>query len=178
MYLIQLVSYKLYIMDLWTTVGLNCTSPLTQFFSTVNTTVLHDLRLVESGDAEPLIQRNHIYGMATVSYTWIDLQLCRGLTPLILVLFNGQLYFFIYAHAKSPKLCPTLCNTIDCPQDSTGKNTRGDCHALHQGIFPTQGSNLHLLCLLHWQAGSLPLVPPGKPFFIYLYMYINAQRKT
>ena len=30
--------------------------------------------------------------------------------------------------------------------------------------LPTQGSNLCLLCLLHWQAGSLPLVPPGKPF--------------
>ena len=28
-------------------------------------------------------------------------------------------------------------------------------HALLQGIFPTQGSNLHLLCLLHWQAYSL-----------------------
>ena len=24
----------------------------------------------------------------------------------------------------------------------------------------TQGLNLHLLCLLHWQAGSLPLTPP------------------
>ena len=28
---------------------------------------------------------------------------------------------------------------------------------------PPGGSNLHLLCLLHWQAGSLPLMPPGKP---------------
>ena len=28
-----------------------------------------------------------------------------------------------------------------------------------QEVFPTQGSNLHLLYLLHWQAGSLPLVP-------------------
>ena len=37
------------------------------------------------------------------------------------------------------------------------------CHALLQGIFLTQGSNLHLLCLLHWETGSLPLVPPGKP---------------
>ena len=27
----------------------------------------------------------------------------------------------------------------------------------------TQGSNPHLLCLLHWQAGSLPPAPPGKP---------------
>ena len=25
------------------------------------------------------------------------------------------------------------------------------CHFLLQGIFPTQGSNLHLLLLLHWQ---------------------------
>ena len=29
-----------------------------------------------------------------------------------------------------------------------------DCHFLLQGIFLTQGSNL---CLLHWQADSLPL---------------------
>ena len=32
-----------------------------------------------------------------------------------------------------------------------------------QGISLTQGSNLRLLCLLHWQVDSLPLVPPGKP---------------
>ena len=32
------------------------------------------------------------------------------------------------------------------------------------GIFSIQGSNPHLLCLLHWQVGSLPLGPPGKPF--------------
>ena len=37
------------------------------------------------------------------------------------------------------------------------------CHFLLQGIFLTQGSNLHLLCLLHWQADSLPLESPGKP---------------
>jgi len=36
------------------------------------------------------------------------------------------------------------------------------CHALLQGIFPTQGQILHLLHLLHWQADSLPLAPPGK----------------
>ena len=28
---------------------------------------------------------------------------------------------------------------------------RGSCHALLQGIFPGQGSNLRLLCLLHWR---------------------------
>ena len=51
-----------------------------------------------------------------------------------------------------------------CPWDSPGKNTGVGCHSLLQGIFPTQGSNTHLLCLLHWQAGSLPLASPGKPF--------------
>ena len=44
-----------------------------------------------------------------------------------------------------------------------GKSTGVGCHALLRGIFPTQGSNPSLLCLLHRQAGSLPLVPPGKP---------------
>ena len=34
---------------------------------------------------------------------------------------------------------------------------------LLQGIFPTQGLNLHLLCLLHWQADSLPLNHLGSP---------------
>ena len=28
------------------------------------------------------------------------------------------------------------------------------CHALLQGIFLTQGLNLHLLVLLHWRDGS------------------------
>ena len=35
------------------------------------------------------------------------------------------------------------------------------CHALLQEIFPTQISNLHVVCLLHWQANSLLLVPAG-----------------
>ena len=38
------------------------------------------------------------------------------------------------------------------------------CHVFLQRIFPTQGSNLSLLRLMHWQAGSLPLVPAGKPY--------------
>ena len=33
--------------------------------------------------------------------------------------------------------------------DSPGQNTGVGCHALLQGIFPAQGSNLHLLGLLH-----------------------------
>ena len=47
----------------------------------------------------------------------------------------------------------------------SGKNTGEPCHALLQGIFQTQGFNPCLLHLLQWQAGSLLLVPPGKPVF-------------
>ena len=40
------------------------------------------------------------------------------------------------------------------PWDSPGKDTGVGCHVLLQGILPTQGMNLHLLCLLHWQGCS------------------------
>ena len=47
---------------------------------------------------------------------------------------------------------PTLCNPMDCSLpgssvhgDSPGKDTGVGCHALLQGIFPTQGSNPGLL---------------------------------
>ena len=50
------------------------------------------------------------------------------------------------------QLCPSLCNPMDCGPsgssvdgDSPGKNTGVGCHALLQGIFPTQGSNPGLL---------------------------------
>ena len=51
-----------------------------------------------------------------------------------------------------------------CPWDSPGKNTGVGRHVLLQGTFPTQGLSPCLLCLLHWQVGSSPLVPPGKPY--------------
>ena len=50
-----------------------------------------------------------------------------------------------------------------CPWDSPDKHTEVGCHTLLEGIFLTQGSNPDLLHLLHWQAGSLSLAPPGKP---------------
>ena len=56
----------------------------------------------------------------------------------------------------------SICDPMDCSPpgsfvwNSAGKNTVVGCHALLQGISRTQGSNLHLFCLLHWQMGSLP----------------------
>ena len=42
-----------------------------------------------------------------------------------------------------------------CPWDFSDKNTGVDCHFLLQGIFLTQGSNLHVLRLLYWQTEFL-----------------------
>ena len=43
----------------------------------------------------------------------------------------------------------TVARHVLCPWDFLGKNTGVGCCFLLQGIFPTQGSNLCLLCLLH-----------------------------
>ena len=56
-------------------------------------------------------------------------------------------YICVFNHSVT-----SLCNPMDCSLpgssvhgDSPGKNTGVGCHALLQGIFPTQGSNLGLL---------------------------------
>ena len=61
--------------------------------------------------------------------------------------------------------CPTLCDRMDWSppgfsvhEDSPGKNTRVDCHARFQRIFPTQGSNPGITL----QVVSLSSEPAGK----------------
>ena len=77
---------------------------------------------------------------------------------------------YAWACAKSLQSCPTLRPYVLkparllCPQDSPGKNTWVGCHVLLQGIFLTQGLDPCFLHLLHWQLGSLPLVPPGNNY--------------
>ena len=63
------------------------------------------------------------------------------------------------------QLCETLW-TVACqaPLSMGFSRHEVDCHALIQGIFLAQGLNPCLLCLPNWQAGSLPLAPPEKPF--------------
>ena len=54
-----------------------------------------------------------------------------------------------------------------CLWNFPSKNTGVSCHFLLQGIFPNQGLKLRLLCLLHWQAVSLPLCHLGSPHWLY-----------
>ena len=65
------------------------------------------------------------------------------------------------------QLCPTLCDPMDCSPpgssahgDSPGKNIGVGCHALFQGIFPTQESN------------------PGLPHCKQILYHLSHQRST
>ena len=87
--------------------------------------------------------------------------------------------------AKLLQLCPTLCDPLDCSPpgssvygDSLGKNIGVSCYALLQGIFLMQGSNLCLSILLHWQVGSLELLPPGKPTDLHIYVKMQLSLCT
>ena len=65
--------------------------------------------------------------------------------------------------------CPTLCYPMEstrplCPWGFPCKNIQVGCHFLLQGIFLTQGSNSHLLHLLHGKRDSLQLSHQRSPY--------------
>ena len=86
-------------------------------------------------------------------FWWWHVSLYRG--PLCMLICFNRIWLFENLRIKPARFF--------YPRDSSGKSIGVGFHALLQGIFPTQGSNLSLLCLLHWQVGSLPQAPPGKP---------------
>ena len=72
-------------------------------------------------------------------------------------------------HAKSLQLCLTLCDPMDCSPPGSSVHGILQARILEWVAMPTsRGSsgpkrlNPGLLSLLHWQAISLPLAPPGK----------------
>ena len=76
--------------------------------------------------------------------------------------------------AKSLQSCLTLCDPTDYSPPCSSVHGILQARILEWVTMPsargsfqprdqTHISNLRLLSLLHWQAGSLPLVPPGKP---------------
>ena len=99
---------------------------------------------------------------------------------------------FVYwtlVRAQSLQSCPTLCNPVDCSTSGSSvhgifpaKNTGVGCHALFQGIFPTQGLNQHLLHVLHWRWILYPLSYwenpvtelPGKPWLLNSWLYFSS----
>ena len=84
--------------------------------------------------------------------------------------------------AKLLQSCLTLCNPMD--YSPSGSSVHGILQArmlewvampFSRGIFPMQGLNSCLLHLFHWQVGSLPLAPPGKPGQV---IYLGLTPKT
>ena len=76
-------------------------------------------------------------------------------------------------HVKSLQSCLTVRlyrlqpARLFCPWGFSGQESWSGFPCPPLGDLPTQGSNLGFLFLPHWQAGSLPLVPPGKLEFSY-----------
>ena len=70
----------------------------------------------------------------------------------------------------SDSATPWTAARLLCPWDSSGKNTGVGCHALLQGIFATQGSNLGLLhcrqILYHWAIREAPIAPIAPSRFL------------
>ena len=89
-----------------------------------------------------------------VKLPWWDLSLCHSVTVCSILGIHCVVKELV------TRLCPTLCNPMDCSppgssvygKNSLGKNTGVGSHPLLQGIFPTQGSILGLLCCRQIQA--------------------------
>ena len=94
---------------------------------------------------------NHLNWISTNISKAIDLNFSHKVTRFFspaLLRCNWCITFFKCKVCAISQSCPNVCNAMDCnPPGSSvhgilqGKNTGVACHALLQGIFPTQGSN-------------------------------------
>jgi len=112
-----------------------------------------------------LVELSHLWQKPMKSYEIYTLFLfCllrreKEVPPKILVLPNSQEYLERWEHTICTRPGYVLSRKVMsdcvqphglqptrllCPWDSPGKNTGVRCHALLQGIFPTQGSNPRL----------------------------------
>ena len=92
-----------------------------------------------------------LFPWGSTSYTICEYQLCDQLSYFQKIESSQtkqKEFTKQYVLCLVTQSCPTLCNPMDCSPpgssvhgDSPGKNTRVGCHALLQGIFPTQGLN-------------------------------------
>ena len=78
-------------------------------------------------------------------------------------------YHLAAAAAKSPQSYPTLFNTVDCSLPGSSVHWILQARILEWVARPSsrgpsrRRDRTQVSCLLHWQAGSLPLARPGKP---------------
>ena len=103
-----------------------------------------------------------------VRQSWVSPSAVNGQTPTSFP--HTSVLSIVCCCYLVPKSCLTLCDPMDC--SPLGSSVHGILQARilewvavpsSRGIFLTQGLNLHLLRLLHWQARPSPLTPSGKP---------------
>ena len=85
-----------------------------------------------------------------IVYVYMTESLCCTLEIYVCVCTSSRVTLFVTSWTPWSIRLP-------CPLNFPGKKTRVGCYFPLQGIFLTQGSSLHFLCLLHWQADSLQL---------------------
>ena len=76
--------------------------------------------------------------------------------------------------AKSLRLCQTLCDSMDCSLPGSSVHGILQARILEWVAMPSSrgssqprdGTQVSYI-YLHWQVGSLPLAPPGKPRYMY-----------
>ena len=118
--------------------------------------------------AEDIYIRSHML-FSTLSRLPMDVQhsllLCKKFPQVTRrYAFNVDVHAWPVTSVMSDSLRPRGLQParLLCPHDSPGKNTGVGCHFLLQGIFLTQGSNTHLLCLLALAGRFFTTKPPGK----------------
>ena len=90
-----------------------------------------------------------------------SLALCPHPLPTYSSSHTGPVFVYMLNHIQLFATPLMVAHQDPLSWDSPGKNTGVGCHALLQGIFPTQGLKLHLL---HGQVHSLPLSHLGSPW--------------
>ena len=87
---------------------------------------------------------------------------------------------YICMCANSFQLCPTLWQPTRFlhPWDSSGENPGVGCHVLLQELFPTQGSNPHLLHLPALAGGLITSSATWEAHGIHIYMQWNISHKN
>ena len=95
-------------------------------------------------------------GSHRVGHYWSDLAAAAAAFPFSRGSFQPR------DQTRSPAL---QADSLPTEPQRKPKNTAVSCRSFLQGIFPTQGLNPCLLCLLYWQADSFPLSHQESPLF-------------
>ena len=98
---------------------------------------------------------------------------------------NSISEFVPWVQARSLQSCPTLCDPIDYSPPGSSIHWILQARILEWFAMPSsRGSSRprDWTCVsyvyLHWQAGSIPLAPPGKPLFPALFSIVFSVTKS